>query len=198
MALVCILSDFLIFFHSLSFGLFAFSSLHFSDPFSLSCASCILLYYDLVPIWVQRDQPNPVTPCRRVGVKKARVSHFQSAILSSAFWLCFSFWFRLLSSSSAYTYISLVFLASNLFFSFRFIFAVLALAYNTVVTYMGIWVLRDQPNPVTPCRRVGVKKRVCFPLPVGYILGCLLVVFFSFSWTASFPPSQSPSGGRSS
>ena len=49
------------------------------------------------------------------------------------------------------------------FLSSLFMFAVLALVYITIY-YRSflIWVLRDQPNPVTPCRRVGVKKRV-FP-----------------------------------
>ena len=78
--------------------------------------------------------------------------------------------------------------AHSLFFFFLFIFAVLALVYITIY-YRSflIWVLRDQPNPVTPCRRVGVKKRV-FPTSSRLHLRVPSGRAFLFLGQQAFPP----------
>ena len=62
-----------------------------SVPFSLSCASCILLYYGVVSDMGATRPALPSNPLSARGGEKARFSHFQSAIPSGAFWLCFSF-----------------------------------------------------------------------------------------------------------
>merc|ERR550514_1591630 len=48
-----------------------------------------------------------------------------------------------------------------------------------------VWVLRDQPQPVSPSRRVGVPLRALFPASSGLLRRCLLVVFSSQTTCAS-------------
>ena len=71
------------------------------------------------------------------------------------------------------------------FSRFFVIFAVVVLANTTVVFDMGATRPASPGNPLSA--RGGYLKRVVSHFQLGYILGCLLVVFFSFSRQQAFP-----------
>ena len=71
-----------------------FSSRQASFLFHVSF-SLAHVYMIVVPICVLRDQPHPVTPCRRVGlpnaISRALFPNLQSAASLDALWSYFSF-----------------------------------------------------------------------------------------------------------
>ena len=89
------------------------------------------------------------------------------------FRIYFSFFFSVFITSFFSFFLRLV--------SFSFLHAFSFSRSHVYTPVAPSWVLRNQPHPVSPCWHVGVTlSALVFPLPVGYIVRCLLVVFSSF------------------